>query len=79
MGTHKNWFKAWHFDRATCKLWHDSGLVYLVRDDGADVDTDTLNAFYDFELERGVQKDQINARLLRLNREVQLWIEYDRK
>ena len=79
MGTHKNWHKAWQIDRATGKLWHESGLVYWVRDDGADVDTGTLNAFYDFELARGVQNDQINARLLRLNKEVQLWLEYDRK
>lgn len=81
MGTHKNWFKSWHFDRAAGKLWHDSGLVFWVKSEtdgvSADVDKTTLNAFYDFELARGVKNEQINSRLMRLNKEVQLFLEHD--
>lgn len=71
-GKHYNWHKAWRWRDGL--LVHDSGATFSIRDDGSgaiDVEAapETLGAFQEFELARGVPLHDLQQRLMRLARE----------
>lgn len=71
-GKHYKWHRAWRWSAG--RLVHDSGAAFFVRDAGGgalDVDAapETIGAFQEFELARGVPLHDLQQRLLRLARE----------
>lgn len=71
-GKHYNWHKAWRLSHG--RLVHDSGAAFFVQDAGngvIDVEAapETIGAFQEFELARGVPLHDLHQRLLRLARE----------
>ena len=76
-GKHFNWHKAWHWQNQ--RLVHDSGAAFIVeRGDGfTDINAapETIGAFQEFELARGVPLHDLHKRLIRLAREASEFYE----
>lgn len=70
-GKHHNWHKSWRWQDG--RLVHDSGAVFMVQRGGEFIDIkaapETIGAFQEFELARGVPLHDLQQRLMRLARE----------
>ena len=68
-----NWHKAWQ-KLPNGRLWHESGLQVEYNDNLGWVScNDTIDAFQQFEMARGVPLHDIQNRLTRLLKEASLW------
>ena len=79
-GKHYNWHKAWRRE-SSGDLLHDSGLRVLVKPGNGYVDLmaspETLEAYQAFESARGVPLHDMLARLKRLLKEAEAWLQHN--
>jgi hypothetical protein len=66
-GKHKGWAKAWRVEGN--RLIHASGLTFVRLDGVVRLVPESLDEFEKHELERGVPKNDLDSRCLRLTRE----------